>query len=203
MLQQQGNVAIFCAILSALVSQSFTTNPNLLLYTNESGYWQPSNIIMHKRARPIPICVLCSRTLRADVVLSFSGVTYVLSSFFFVSFSFLFSFIKAEALRSTVPRYACDPAATRSYVTIACVLFCFVYFLFLSWRCPFFRVAFCIIAVSSLLFFWHGNNLVRFSLPGEFSTLWAGLWTSVHYVISCNLPINQSRICLGPNQLAA
>ena len=82
---------------------------------------------MHRQALPLPIIFVncCGRTLRADVVLSFSGFTFVWSLFRFR----IFCFIKAEVLRSTVPRYACTPAATRNnymYVpSFVLFVFCF------------------------------------------------------------------------------
>ena len=61
-------------------------------------------------------------------------VKYYIVSFFFFFFFFL---IDSAALRIIiVPRYACTPAATRSYLTVICVLFCLVSFLFLG-RCRF------------------------------------------------------------------
>ena len=60
-----------------------------------------------------------------------------------------FVFIKAAALRSILPRYSYAPVTTCGYLTTACVLFCFVSFLFLGRR-RFFRL-FCIIAVWRFL----------------------------------------------------
>ena len=51
-----------------------------------------------------------------------------LSLFFFFVFFLSFFFIKAAALCSIIPRYACAPAATHSYLATACVLFCAVSF---------------------------------------------------------------------------
>ena len=71
---------------------------------------------------------------------SFSRVTFV-----FVLFRFRrFAFTEAAALRSIVPRsivlrYACTPRATRSYPTILCVFF---FFLFSSFSCFFGDIAF-------------------------------------------------------------
>ena len=70
--------------------------------------------------------------LRADVVLSFSDVTFLLFLFHFRLF-LLLSQPRPFVKPFLVPRYACAPAATRSqsYLTSVCVLFCFVFFVFL------------------------------------------------------------------------
>ena len=57
----------------------------------------------------------------ADVMLSFSGVTFVL-------FCFVFVFLLSQKPRPFVQSffvlpYACAPTATRSYLTTVCVLF--------------------------------------------------------------------------------
>ena len=90
--------------------------------------------------------------LQGDVVLSFSGVTFGLFYFVFV---FLLLLKPRPFVQSFfVLRYACDPTATRSYITTVCVLsrFCFFLFLFL-WRYRFFRV--CFHRVTRFLFVWR------------------------------------------------
>ena len=76
----------------------------------------------------------------------FSGVAFIL--FWFV-FS-MYASIEAAALRSIVLRYAGVSIATRVS-----------FFLLFIWRCRFFRVFFCTIAVFSL----YREYVVRFSLP--------------------------------------
>ena len=108
-------------------------------------------IAQTKRARAGSLAVVDSpqvaRTciLRADVVLSFSGVTLVLFLFRFRLSRFYQSH---TALRSIVSRYACAPAATSKYLPTVCVFVCLVswevspfpsilcYRFFFVWRVP-------------------------------------------------------------------
>ena len=108
--------------------------------------------------------------LRADVVLSFSSVTFVL--FCFDSFSSFLLSLKPWLFVQTffVLRYACAPTDTRSYLTTSvCVLFSFLFFPFFLflWRCRFFRV---FLYHYRFLFVWR----VRRTFPPSgwcFSTL--------------------------------
>ena len=81
-------------------------------------------IAQSKRARAGSLAIVdkpqVARTCipRADIVLSFSGVTFVLFRFSFSSFlplSKQWPFVQSFN-RSVVPRYACALAATRSYL---------------------------------------------------------------------------------------
>ena len=82
------------------------------------------SLISHKWRQLIDI-------LRADIVVSFSGVI-CFSCFCFV-FVFPF-FIKAVALCSVVPQYAYAPAAIHSYLTTLSVSFFVSLFLVFVWR---------------------------------------------------------------------
>ena len=88
-------------------------------------------IAQSKRARAGSLAIVdqpqVARTciLRADVVLSFSGVTFVL---FCLVFVFLISLKPRSFVESFfVLRYACAPTATRSYLTTVCGLFLFLF----------------------------------------------------------------------------
>ena len=97
---------------------------------------------------------------------SFSGVTLVLFCFVFV---FMLSlkprpFVKSFFDIMQVPRWP--------------YLFLLLFFLFVIWRCPLFRVCFCTIAVFSL----YGEYVVRFPFGWCFCTLRprAGFFTQAY-----------------------
>ena len=94
----------------------------------------------------------------ADVMLSFFGVTFVL-------FLFRFRQLLLQKPRSPiVSRYACAPTATRSNVTIVCVLI-HVVLIFLLGRCRFFRV---FSAILLLPFFMESTLYVLLPVVGVF-----------------------------------
>ena len=95
-----------------------------------NGKNQGEDIPQSKRARAGSLAIVgypqVARTciLRANVVLFFSGVTFVLLCFVFV----FFTCIKAAAVRSIVTRYVCTPVAIRSYLTTVSSFLFFLFF---------------------------------------------------------------------------
>ena len=94
--------------------------------------------------------------LRADVVLYFSGVTFVLRLFRFC----LFAFTEAAALRSIVFRSSIymRPDSHTQLPNNSLHPF----FFFFLWRCRFFRVFF-----TMTVFSLYGESVVRFPLPDD------------------------------------
>ena len=102
--------------------------------------------------------------LEAFFLVSRSRVVFLWRFVCFVLFRFVFhvfAFIEAAALCSNFLRYACAPAASCSYLTTVCVLFCFV-----SLEMSFFSRT---LVPFIVVFSPYEEYVVRFSLPdGDF-----------------------------------